>query len=282
MAGTLALLFVAGTGCGIVDEPGNERGRPRYAALGDSYTSAPGVPEIVDAACFRSSVNYPALVAEQLDLALADVSCGGAATTALAGAMDTPAGPVPPQFDALTEGTEYVSLGIGGNDEGLFGVLLTTCLSLDDTDPDGAPCRDAMNAGGPDKVLETIETIQGRLTTALLDIKDRAPDATVVMVGYPQLVPAEGTCELLPLTPEDAVYFRELMVALGEATEAAAAEAGAEYVDLVAASEGHDVCAGDEAWINGIGSPTDQAASMHPFANEQEAVAKLVAEAFEG
>ena len=253
-----------------------------YVALGDSYTSAPGVPEIVDAACFRSSVNYPALVAKELDIALTDVSCGGAATTALVGVQETTAGPVPPQFAALTKETDVVTLGIGGNDEGLFGVLLTTCLTLKDTNPDGAPCRDQMNAGGTDQVLGTIEVIQTRLTSALVGIKDRAPDATVIMVGYPQLVPAEGTCDILPLTPDDAQYFRGIMVALGDATAAAAEEAGAEYVDLLAASEGHDVCAGADAWVNGLGSPTDQAAAMHPFAREQAAVAKLVVEVIEG
>ena len=49
-----------------------------YVAMGDSYTSAPGVGETVDAGCFRSSSNYPSLVAADLGLALTDVSCGGA------------------------------------------------------------------------------------------------------------------------------------------------------------------------------------------------------------
>ena len=100
------------------------------------------------------------------------------------------------------------------------------------------------------------------------------------MVGYPQLVSEEGPCDLLPLTPDDAEYFRGLMAQLGDATEAAAAEADVEYIDVLAASEGHDICAGKDAWVNGIG-PADRAATMHPFAEEQAAVAKMLVDALQ-
>ena len=277
----LALLLVAG--CGGEDD-GDEGGQVHsgstYVALGDSYTAAGGVPETVDAACGRSSVNYPALVAEDLDLELTDVSCNAASTTSLVGAQQTLEGPVPAQFAALTEDTDYVTMGIGGNDEDFLAQLFTVCLQVRDTDPDGAPCRDAMNASGTDALVDALELIEGRVTSALVGIRDRSPDATVVMVGYPQLVPEEGQCDLLPLTPDDYDYVRGLMAELGAVTERAAAAAEVGYVDVLAASDGHDICAGEDAWVNGVG-PADRAAAMHPFAEEQEAVADLVAEAFE-
>ena len=54
-----------------------------YVALGDSYTSAPLVPnqhgEPID--CGRSDHNYPSLVAEALKVStFVDVSCGSAET----------------------------------------------------------------------------------------------------------------------------------------------------------------------------------------------------------
>ncbi|MBJ7358548.1 SGNH/GDSL hydrolase family protein [Nocardioides sp.] len=257
-------------------------GTPTYVALGDSYTAAPGVGETVDEGCARSSSNYPALVADELGLALTDVSCGGATTTSLVGAQETSAGVVPPQFAALTEDTDVVTLGIGGNDQGLFAELLMTCVFLRSQDPEGAPCRDAFNTEGTDRALETIEVVRGRVTSALVGIRDRAPEAEVVLVGYPQLVPARGQCDLLPLTPADYDYVRGLIEALGAATESAAAQAGVRYVDMLAASEGHDICAGEDAWVNGVGGSTDEATGMHPFAAEQEAVAALVVEALEG
>src|SRR5690606_3391824 len=78
----------------------------RYVALGDSFTSAPFVPESSTAqGCFRSTGNYPALVGKELPGAeVVDVSCSGADTTHLKGPQTTAlGGQVPPQFEALTE-----------------------------------------------------------------------------------------------------------------------------------------------------------------------------------
>ena len=71
------------------------------------------------------------------------------------------------------------------------------------------------------------------------------------------------------------------MAALGAATEAAAAEAEVEYVDVLAASEGHDICAG-EAVGQRRRRHHRRASTMHPFAEEQQAVADLLVEALRG
>lgn len=250
-----------------------------YVALGDSYTAAPGVPETEsESGCSRSSANYPSLVAEELDLVLADVSCTGADTLALVGSQETGSGPVPPQFLAVVPGVEVVTLGMGGNDEDLFSDLVTTCLSLASEDPTGSPCRDAMaTAGGGDTAEDRIDVIATRLTSALTGVQDRVPDASVVLVGYPQLVPESGRCDALPLADGDYAYVRALTEKLGAATAEAAKDAGAKYADVLAASKGHDVCAGAGAWVNGIANSDGRAAApLHPFAEEQAAVAELV------
>ena len=252
---------------------------PTYVALGDSYTAAPGVPETDDeSGCSRSSHNYPSLVAEELDLVLADVSCTGADTLALVGTQQTSRGPVPPQFLSVVPGVEVVTLGIGGNDEDLFSDLVTTCLSLASDDPTGSPCRDAMaTAGGGDIAMDRIGIIGTRLTSALTGVLDRVPGAAVVLVGYPQLVPESGRCDSLPLADGDYAYVRSLTEQLGAATEEAAKETGVRYADVLAASAGHDVCAGADAWVNGIANSDGRsAAPLHPFAEEQAAVAELV------
>jgi hypothetical protein len=249
---------------------------PTYVALGDSYTSAPGVPETErESGCSRSNANYPSLVAAELDLPLVDVSCSGADTLALVGTQDTEAGPVAPQFLALTPDAEVVTLGMGGNDEGLFRELVSVCLGVAEQDRTGAPCRDAMASPGGDTALKRIEVIRERLVSALAGIQGASPDAAVVLVGYPQLIPPSGTCDELPLADGDYAYVRDLTIELGKATKSAAAEAGVGYADVLKASEGHDICAGDEAWVNGV-LPNKEAAPLHPFAVEQAAVADLV------
>ena len=55
--------------------------------------------------------------------------------------------------------------------------------------------------------------------------------------------------------------------------------AGVHYVDLLEPSEGHDICAGDDAWVNGVVTDPERATGLHPFAEEQQAVADLVVEA---
>ena len=253
-----------------------------YVALGDSYTSAPGVPVTdTSSGCLRSDRNYPALVAEALDLPYVDVSCGGASTASLVGAQQTSTGPVPPQFDALEETTELVTIGMGGNDENLFSELVATCAQISQPSAAGAPCRDAMSAGGSDRLLQKIPVIRERVTSALLGIHDRAPDATVVLVGYPQLAPPSGTCPELPLAAGDYRYVRSITARLGGALAAAAKEGDALYIDMLAASRGNDICAGDKAWVNGASSDMERAIAFHPFAEEQEAVARLVVDAVE-
>lgn len=286
LAAPLVVAALVLAGCGHEDDgqhvTRDPDGPAQYVALGDSYTSAPGVPDTVDVGCYRSNRNYPTLVADELDLNLTDVSCGGATTTSLSDVQQTPTGGVPPQFEALTEHTRLVTVGIGANDDGLFGSLLTTCMELGRQPGDGSPCRDAMNKDGSDQLLESIDDIQSRLSSALLDLQDRAPNAEVVLVGYPQPVPDRVRCSALPLAAGDYAYVREIFVALAKATEGAADRTGIEYIDLLSASDGHDMCAGDEAWLTGVTTgPDDETVPMHPKPEEQEAVAELVVAALD-
>lgn len=245
----------------------------QYVALGDSYTAAPGVP-VVDGSdpCQRSTGNYPHLLAERLDLELTDVSCGGATTDDLTDPQRFPNATVPPQLDAVTPETDLITLGIGGNDLGLIARLVGRCYQLGQTDPTGSPCTDA---DGP-QLLGDVPTIQERVVRAIEAVRAAAPQARIVVVDYPQLVPEEGTCDQLALAAGDYALGREVNAALSEAVQAAAEQAGVEHIDLLAASEGHDICS-DDPWVNGLDFRAP-AAPFHPFAEEQQAVADLLAD----
>ena len=192
-------------------EAGRNDGRPaydieRYVALGDSYTAAPLIAgKMSNDGCFRSSNNYPSLVAAELDGAtFVDRSCGGATTRDMAARQDTGFGRVPPQFSGLTADTDLVTIGIGGNDFGVFGSLIQGCPGLRKGDPTGSPCRDYFSGGGRDELLARATRVQGRVAGVLRQIETRAPDATVVVVDYPRITPRSGTCpRLLPLATGD-------------------------------------------------------------------------------
>ncbi|QIX26097.1 SGNH/GDSL hydrolase family protein [Nocardioides sp. JQ2195] len=252
----------------------------KYVALGDSYSAAPGVlsptgPE----ACSRSDRNYPSLVAEELRPdTFVDVTCSGADTADMGRPQFVD---VPPQLDAVTADTDIVTLGIGGNDFSLFAKLVGQCAFVRGQDPTGAPCRAAMNTTGKDKLLTIIAATRRRVADVVRRVRQHAPDATVLLVGYPQILPAEGTCPgRLPLADGDVAYARRINKALTDMLEDVARGTRATYVDLWRATAGHDVCA-DEPWINGRYEKPGSAAAFHPFAAEQEAAAERVLDALE-
>ena len=248
-----------------------------YVALGDSYTAAPLVPATdTSNGCLRSTGNYPSLVAKGLPgTQLIDVSCSGADSSSMVGVQETGSQAQQPQFNALTKGADLVTVGIGGNDFGLFGTLIGTCARLRDSDPTGSPCEAQLSSGGSDQLTRDLRQIRGHVAAIVAGIRDRAPHARVVVVGYPQIVPAHGTCpDLLPLATGDYAYAHRINQGLSDAVRLGARKAD-DYIDVLKASAGHDICSKDP-WINGQATDPARALAFHPFAAEQKAVARLV------
>ena len=250
----------------------------RYVALGDSFTAGPYVPNTdLAQGCLRSSGNYPSLVAKRLDVAtLVDVSCSGADTRDLVRPQNTfRDATVPTQLDALTEDTDLVTLGIGGNDFDLFGTLLQTCLQLRDGDPSGSPCADHLQEQGIDLGRQT-SRIGERVATSIERIRERAPKARILLVGYPRIVPTNGTCpRLLPLAEGDYPLAENVAKTLYVAMSRAAKTTDVGFVGMYAASHGHDVCS-DDPWVNGRFTDQTRALAFHPFAAEMDAVADRI------
>ncbi|MDN4173339.1 SGNH/GDSL hydrolase family protein [Nocardioides sp. SOB77] len=259
----------------------------RYVALGDSFTAAPYVPQTNEAdPCLRSTGNYPSVLARALDggdhqVRLTDVSCSGARTSDLTGSQQVRGDAVPPQLDALDEDTDLVTLSIGGNDQALFSTMVYGCIELAQADPTGAPCTErAGTLGGGAALEDLVERIRGNLDGIYAEIADRAPDARVISVGYPDIFPPRGTpaCqERLPLALGDFDLTHDLLAALDEAMRDAAADAGVDFLDVRALSEGHDICSADP-WVNGQHTDKDAALEFHPFASYEQAVADALLE----
>ena len=249
----------------------------RYVALGDSFSAGPLVPTTdLAGGCARSDHNYPSLVARALRVTtFVDVTCSGATTGDLTG-FQRPFedSRVPPQLRAVTPDTTLVTLGIGGNDLDLFATLVRTCPRLRSTDPSGAPCARQLAAVGPD-LDAAVDTISSRVGRALRTIRERAPAAEVVLVGYLRLVPDRGTCAALPLAAGDYAEGRRISEALDAALHRAARSTGTTFVDMYAASRGHDICS-DHPWVNGSVTDRRRALAYHPFAAGMRADARAV------
>ncbi|WP_170213531.1 GDSL-type esterase/lipase family protein [Nocardioides daphniae] len=119
--------------------------------------------------------------------------------------------------------------------------------------------------------------VRSRVRAVVEEVRERSPQARIVLVNYPQLTPEKG-CESLLLARGDNAYARQVAERLDRALRQAAKATDVELVDLWKASEGHEICS-DEPWVNGPETDFSRALQFHPFAEGQQAVAGLVLEA---
>ncbi|MDN3260855.1 SGNH/GDSL hydrolase family protein [Streptomyces sp. CSDS2] len=269
-----ALAVLAGTATAASAVPTADSAEAvRYVALGDSFSSGAGMPEQTDALCGRSSANYPTLVARALAAAsFTDVTCAGATTSHMTG----PQGSARPQLDALRPDTTLVTLGIGGNDIDLTGVI-TRCVLLGYVAPYGSPCKQSYTLFGTDEIGARINATAPRIEAVLREIYVRSPRARVLLVGYPVLFPDDGTAcrERVPLARGDFPWIRDEEKHLNTMLAQRAAAHGATYVDAYGPSIGHDVCKpAGVRWIEP--EDTVEAAGFHPNAAGHHSTADAV------
>lgn len=248
------------------------KGISSYVALGDSYTSGPAIAtqEHDAGLCFRSNHNYPSLLAHDLAVrSFKDVSCAGATTTnvqrQVRGSPDAVA-----QVAAVKPTTSLVTVGIGGNDSGLFGALFQTCAQTANTSRD--VCRPYISSRLPQILAQTRQAVARTLD----GIRARAPHARVVLVGYLRLTPIAKGCATFPVSASDLPIVAGAESQLDAAMSRAAKDAGVAYVSMRAASAGHDACAGAKAWTNGASAPTDDGFPLHPNSAGMRAVASTL------
>jgi lysophospholipase L1-like esterase len=210
---------------------------PEYVALGDSYASGAGAGSYVDGSCRRSKNAYPALHGTDFPT-FKFVACSGATTKSLKS-----------QLKALTPATSFVTITIGGNDLGFVDVMTTCTLNGDKS------CEKRV---GKARAF-TRDQLPARLDATYAAIKTAAPNAQLVVLGYPRLFTPNDECRTLSKRKRQAL--NDASDELSDVIGAAAARAGARYVDVREAFADHGVCA-DEPWINALISPVDD--SYHP------------------
>lgn len=271
---TAVALALAGVPAVAHEAPGYDH----YVALGDSFTSGPFIPvqRLDPLGCFRSTHNYPSEVATGLGVAeFTDVSCSGAVTESMTTPQTIVLGVNPPQFGALRPDTELVTAGIGGNDIGFIDIVFT-CAQLSFSDPAGDPCRRQATADGGDEYAERIDAAAPEVAAVLQGIRERSPDATVVLVGYLRILPPRDGCfPIVPIARGDVAYLDGIQQQLTAMMAEQAERSGVLFVDAYAASFGHDTCQGPFArWVEGI-FPTRPAFPVHPNASGMRAVSDL-------
>ena len=251
----------------------------RVVALGDSYTAGALLP--VDSVanplgCLRSTKAYPVLVAQALHAQLTDVACTNAGVKEMTGPQRTYLGTNPAQLAALKPGDRLVLLSLGGDDLGFLNVL-QECMKVSVAAPSGSPCKAHYTVGGTDQLAAGVTTEAAKIARVLSGIRERAPQARVVVVGYPDMFPQSGGCwPAVPITNGDVAYLRGIEVKVNAMLAAAAKAAGATFVNTYAPTTGHDFCTPESVRdVEGL-VPGSLALPFHPNARGQQAMANAV------
>ena len=212
-----------------------------YVALGDSFSSGVGTGSYtLSSSCKRSTYAYPSLVAQQRgNTALTFAACSGATTSDLMAS----------QIQSVTADTDLVSVTIGGNDIG-FSSLIVQCTL--------ANCSSTLDA-----TRASLGSVLGpRLDTVYGEIGARAPDATVVVLGYPRMFSSSSCWGTFGISSTERTKANQLADALDQLMGARAAVHGFTYRSAIQPVTGHAVCSGS-AWINGL-NLVSTGESYHP------------------
>lgn len=204
-----------------------------YVALGDSYAAGEGGGDYLDdgTKCDRSPASYPNRVSSSKGLDLDLQACSGAVI-----------GDLTSQYGALGDDTELVTVSAGGNDIG-FAPVITDCAKPAWWGDCGAAVDDA------ERIARN--TLPSRLDEAYATIRAKAPNAKVVVTGYPRLFNGQDCSAATFFSAGDMQRLNGAADTLDGVTRAAAARAGFGYVDVRDEFEGHQICDSDE-WIHNL------------------------------
>jgi lysophospholipase L1-like esterase len=240
-----ACIAMITTGCAVLalGAPASAAG-PQYVALGDSYSSGTGTRSYINdgTSCYRSVYAYPSLDASALGLSLTFRACSGAK---VADVTNT-------QLSALSTTTAYVTISVGGNDAG-FADVLTECAQPGWM----SNCNGAID--GAQYVINYV--LPGRLATLYSTIKAKAPNAKVIVAGYPRIFNGEDCNAGTWFSPTEESRLNYTADLLNSRTATAAANAGFLFGNPTSTFIGHAVC-DDVEWINGLSYPIVE--SYHP------------------
>lgn len=205
--------------------------------LGDSYSSGLGSGDYIND-CDNTPNAWGNLIFGSAVTDRTMLACSGATTATIGGQVDALA--------ATSGAGRVVTVTIGGNDVGFASELqecfLSNCTSREAT------------------VLAKIDALVDPLADLYSEIQAAAPNDDVIAGGYPLLVPDPDVrtgCTALTflMTNAERDMIRRLGVALNDAIDAAAAQAGIPAVttDLENRFVGHEACRNSSTdWIYGL------------------------------
>ncbi|MFD0394127.1 GDSL-type esterase/lipase family protein [Streptomyces nogalater] len=251
--------------------------------MGDSYTAGVFVgdpqPALDDGSrdgCDRTSDAYPGIVERELaefppgnHVHLTNVSCGAATIADIAGRKQKPVSPVRPRR-RLVRGGPADQAGPRRPDRRRH----HRCRRQQPARRRHAPQVPRTGRGryvlprvlhrparGEESIQDKLARVQNEYIEMLAQVHRAAPDAQVITVGYPAVLPEDsGDCdrlaltELGPVTHADIDWLRDdVLDQLNNTIRRVTSFFGDRYVDVHSSSVGHDACqSAGTKWVEGI------------------------------
>ncbi|KHL10574.1 GDSL-like lipase/acylhydrolase family protein [Mumia flava] len=229
----------------VLVPPANAASAERYVALGDSYSAGVGAGSYIASSgdCRRSTKAYPYLwKSSNAPASFTFAACSGATTTSVRTG----------QLASLATSTSLVSISAGGNDVGFTSVMQTCVLRSQ------SRCVSAVD----NAIAQVDGVLPGRLDSLYAAIRSRAPDAHVVVMGYPRFYKLRGSC-IVGLTETERAAINRGADALNAQIAKRAADHGFTFSSVTDEFTGHEICSGD-AWLHSVTLPIWK--SYHPKA----------------
>ncbi|MFJ8041914.1 SGNH/GDSL hydrolase family protein [Kitasatospora sp. NPDC096147] len=233
----------------LVAAPAAHAAGARYVALGDSYSSGVGAGSYTSESggCKRSTNAYPYLWKNaNAPASFSFLACSGARTGDV----------LANQLGTLNSSTTLVSITIGGNDAGFASTMQTCVLNSESS------CLTAVNNA---KAYAT-GTLPGKLDQVYSQIRSKAPNAKVVVIGYPRLYKVGGDC-VFGIGDTKRAAINGAADTLDDVISKRAANAGFTYRDVRGLFTTHEICGTGTTWLNSTVLPVDE--SYHPKAAGQ-------------
>jgi lysophospholipase L1-like esterase len=268
---------------------------PRYVVLGDSYSAGEGLrpflPDTVDLPegdrCHRSEASFSHRLVFDPPATTDFRACSGATLEHLYEEVQThrhkgrpnPVSLGPQAKDVLGEDVGLVTLTMGGNDVA-FARVVRFCAER-------RSCVNAAFREAPsleDWADRALDGLAAKLPVVYGDLREEAPNARIIVVGYPQLFSAQPSnasrCAIYRtlFSSREREVLNKLALRLNRIIEDAAVEAGLEYLDISYIFNGHETCGRHGAWLQFLGvDPFFQQGNFHPNRTGQRMIARAIA-----
>jgi lysophospholipase L1-like esterase len=242
----------------------------KYVALGDSVAAGDGLETASDTtACYRYQEGYPALVAQENNFELTNLSCTGATiAVGVSGPQTVNNLLLPAQFTALStvQKPELITITVGANDLAWSGIL-TACYT--------STCDNNTNAA---HLVAATVAYRKNLAAALASIDalyKKQPPHVIVTTYYDVFAPDYKACNSTSgISASESIWWRQQE----KLFDTAIAETTAEFSFASLARidfSGHELCSADP-WVQGLSAK----APFHPTDGGQKVIAQAISKAY--